>query len=142
MPSTKDASQPTQQLPLPDEVLLSPPSEGKLGDNVAKLESDLAREKEERQEERFLWISGAVVLLNFIGYALIKDIAAFIPLFLLQLILLVVLARRLGVDWAVQAIAWLMFQIRQKEPPANGKDQTVKPNSEPTPKPAPKKAAE
>jgi len=108
---------PRPPLTADEQVLLPPAPDGRLGENIAKLESDLAREREERQEERFLWIAGASILLDYIGYGLIKDFAAFVPMVLLQLILLVVLAKRLGVDWAVQAIGWLMFQMRQKPSP-------------------------
>lgn len=111
--------------PTPDPLVFQAPvSTEKLGDNVAKLESDLAKEREERAEERFLWIAAVAVLFNFIGYALIKDVLAFIPIFVLELILLTVVARRLGVDWAVQLLGALMHSLSKKlgggknDPPA------------------------
>lgn len=91
-----------------------PTSGGQLAENAAKLEADLASEKEERSEERFIWISVVFILVAADVYKLIDSVIVFTLLFLLSLILLIGLAQRLGVDWAVQGVGWLMHWISEK----------------------------
>ncbi len=137
MRSTKPASA------APDEaagqVYRSPPNNEKLGDNVAKLESDLAMEREQRAEERFIWITTVAVLGDFIAYGMLRDFFGFALIFLLELIVLAIVARRLGVDWAVQLIGWVMFHVSRRaapEPPSEDVKPALPP---PRSKPAPKK---
>ncbi len=105
-----DCGVPSPHRRRPDEaagqVYRSPPNNEKLGDNVAKLESDLAMEREQRAEERFIWITTVAVLGDFIAYGMLRDFFGFALIFLLELIVLAIVARRLGVDWAVQLIGW------------------------------------
>lgn len=111
MKSSSDAS-PEIQPTLPDKGGFSVPSSGgALAENVAKLESDLAAEREERCEERFIWIALCYILGSALLYVAIQSILVFMVLFLLGLIVLVGIAKRLGVDWAVQGVGWLMHWI-------------------------------
>jgi len=88
------------------------PSESSaIAENVAKLESDLATEREERNEERFIWIAVCFILSSALLYDAIESVIVFVMLFLLGLVLLVGIAKRLGVDWAVQGVGWLMHWI-------------------------------
>jgi len=91
-----------------------PSSGGALAENTAKLEADLATEREERCEERFIWIAVVFILASGHVYASMDSIWAFLVLFLLSLILLVGIAKRLGVDWAVQSVGWLMHWIAEQ----------------------------
>lgn len=88
-----------------------PAPAGQLAANIAKLESDLASEKEERCEERFIWIAVCYIMGSALLYIAIQSVIVFMVLFLLGLIVLVGIARRLGVDWAVQGVGWLMHWI-------------------------------
>jgi hypothetical protein len=88
-----------------------PSGGGALAENVAKLESDLATEREERCEERFIWIAICYILGSGLLYAAIQSLVVFLVLFLLGLVVLVGIAKRLGVDWAVQGVGWLMHWI-------------------------------
>ncbi|MCG5483646.1 MAG: hypothetical protein KK482_07980 [Sinorhizobium meliloti] len=85
-----------------------------LATNIAKLETDLSTEKEERCEERFIWISVVFALLMTIIYISTQSLPVFFMLFLLGLILLIGIANRLGVDWAVQGVGWLMHWISNR----------------------------
>jgi hypothetical protein len=85
-----------------------------LADNAAKLEADLASEREERCEERFIWIAVVFILSAGHVYASMDSIWAFLVLFLLSLIILIGIAQRLGVDWAVQSVGWLMHWIANR----------------------------
>jgi len=98
----------------------APPSRS--ADNIAKLETDLATEKEERCEERFIWIA-VVFVLVCVPISLVVNFAIFVILFLLGLILLVGIAKRLGVDWAVQGVGWLMHWVSTKANFGGNKDE-------------------
>lgn len=115
-------------------VYSPPPNDEKLGDNVAKLETDLAMEREQRAEERFIWIATVAVLGDFIAYGMLRDFLGFALIFLLELIVLAVVARRLGVDWAVQLIGWLMFHISRRAAPEPS-DPPKKPSEKAIPPP-------
>lgn len=91
-----------------------PASHPSLSANIAKLESDLASEKELRCEERFIWIAVCYVLLMALLYTAMQSWFPFLLLFLLGLIVLVGIAERLGVDWAVRGVGGLMHWISEK----------------------------
>lgn len=112
---TNIAEEPLEKAPviLPKSGFEQPAPSSRSSDNIAKLETDLAREKEERCEERFVWIA-VVFVLVCVPIALVVNFAVFVILFLLGLILLVGIAKRLGVDWAVQGVGWLMHWISTK----------------------------
>jgi len=80
--------------------------------NIYRLETDLDSEKEERKEERFIWVCVAVVLVNM-GFLIAIDGGSVSYLFLLalQLVALLGYAKRLGVDWAVQGIGYLLHKL-------------------------------
>jgi hypothetical protein len=85
-----------------------------LSSNIAKLQDDLDQERDERKEERFHWICVAAFLLDIVAYGALDSFWPFLVLFMFQLIVLVGIARRLGVDWAVHGFGWLLFWISQK----------------------------
>ncbi|MNV36521.1 hypothetical protein D3C71_1280020 [compost metagenome] len=91
-----------------------PSSGGALAENTAKLEADLATEREELCEERFILIAVVFILISAHVYASMDSVIAFICLFMLSLVLLVGIANRLGVDWAVQGVGWLMHHIAER----------------------------
>ena len=82
--------------PLDGEVLDANPS---ATDNVAaQLESDLQQERDSRREERFYWIFCLVVVANVPLFGSMPSAWAYVPTFLLELVLLIGLADWLGVD--------------------------------------------
>jgi hypothetical protein len=94
--------------------LAVPTSSGALSQNTAKLEADLSNEREERCEERFIWIALVFILASGHVYASMENFWAFLVLFLLSLILLIGIAKRLGVDWAVQSVGWFLHWIAER----------------------------
>ncbi|WP_116082058.1 hypothetical protein [Tropicimonas sp. IMCC34011] len=88
-----------------------------LMENIAKLETDLDAEKEERREERFYWICGVAISFDVIAIQAVSGSWLFAPVFMLQLILLVGIAQRLGVDWAVQMIGALFHWMTSRGKP-------------------------
>lgn len=75
---------------------LIPPSATERG--AAKLEADLQTERDSRNEERFYWIFALVIIANVPILNSFESEWAFLPTFLLEIILLIGLADRLGVD--------------------------------------------
>ncbi len=104
----------SKQLPSDTGAFASPAPGGQLAENTAKLEADLATEREERSEERFIWIAVVFILCSAHVYASMDSVIAFICLFMLSLVLLIGIAKRLGVDWAVQGVGWLMHRIAER----------------------------
>lgn len=77
---------------------------GKLADNIARLETDLDAERDGRKEERFYWICLSAFLLDPLVYRGVDNFPAFIIIFMFQLVVLIGLAHKLGVDWAVKGL--------------------------------------
>lgn len=87
----------------------------KLIEKADQLEEGLASEKDERREERFYWILSVALLLNVLFAKFLQNNVAFITLFVIQLFFLAAVARKLGVDWVVEATdrsaKWVSDQI-------------------------------
>lgn len=119
MSTTSDAPspkvpEPTVELSLDviDSAEEATPQQNKLMSNISQLETDLDTEKEERKEERFIWACAVVVLLNALVLVSIGGGSfSFTLLFLFQLVVMLGVANKLGVDWAVRGIGWLLHQI-------------------------------
>ena len=96
------------------EVELLEPAENsgvadQLFQNIARLETDLSKERDERLEERFRWVCAVTVLVNLLTLTAIDGGSiSYMMLLLLQLIVLLGYAQKLGVDWAVKLIGDLL----------------------------------
>lgn len=66
---------------------------------IAALERQLQRVQDKRNEERFIWTLVSVLLIDIIAFPGLGW--AMIPVFLLELILLIATAKWFGIDWAV-----------------------------------------
>lgn len=122
MKNISEESVDTVQPPRPRSGFDQPAPDTPLATNIAKLETDLATEKEERCEERFIWIAVVFGLLMTTVYTATESLPVFLMLFLLGLVLLIGIANRLGVDWAVQGVGWLMHWISTRTKFGSGKD--------------------
>lgn len=112
-------NRPSQLPQLDDDAFSVPePSNGSglptLADNIAKLETDLDAERDERKEERFHWICAMAFMLDIIAYQVMGSFPAFLLVFMFQLVFLVGVAKKLGVDWAVQGIGGLLHWISER----------------------------
>lgn len=83
-------------------------------ENAARLQELYDKEKEERLEERFIWVCVSVILLDGILIVAIGGAWSIGPLFLLEIVLLFGAARMWGVDWAVQSMGWLMHRLAER----------------------------
>lgn len=65
---------------------------------IAKIESDLEKEKDSRREERFFWIFGIVVIIDAFTLSASSNLAGIFIIAIFQFILLVTLAAWFGLD--------------------------------------------
>ncbi|MFP4465016.1 MAG: hypothetical protein ACLFP8_07300 [Alphaproteobacteria bacterium] len=75
-----------------------PDDEGKKDKQIATLQTQLEEVKEERHEERFCWALSLLILLNVFFFTNMEGWGAPISILLLQLVLLIILARKWGVE--------------------------------------------
>jgi hypothetical protein len=75
-----------------------PGDEGKKDKQIATLQTQLEDVKEERKEERFCWALSLLILLNVFFFTNIDGWGAAISIVFLQLVLLIILARKWGVE--------------------------------------------
>lgn len=69
--------------------------------SIKQLEDDLLDEKDKRREHSFLFTLGIVFLFDVMMAKFLESVPLTIFFVIVQLILLVALAKRLGVDWIV-----------------------------------------
>ncbi|AUQ51100.1 hypothetical protein PhaeoP83_02851 [Phaeobacter inhibens] len=84
-----------------------------LSANVARLETSLDAEKEERLEERFRWVVVTSILFDVIAISSVDGSWLFVPIFMLQLIVLIGFAKAYGVDWAERLIGQLLHWVSE-----------------------------
>ena len=82
-----------------------------LTNNIARLETSLNAEQEDRLEERFTWVCAVALLLDVLAISAMDGSWLFLPIFMLQLVILIGYAQKCGVDWAVQLLAWLLHKV-------------------------------
>ena len=85
-----------------------------LANNIARLESRLDAEREERLEERFRWVCAATVLFDVVAVVAMDGSLLFLPIFMMQLIATLGYAKSCGVDWAEQLIGQLIHIVSER----------------------------
>lgn len=85
-----------------------------LASNVATLSNELDGEREARKEERFIWVCALTVMFDVVAVQGMSGSWAFLPIFLLQLVMLAGYAKHAGVDWAEQLIGQLLHRYLKK----------------------------
>lgn len=86
----------------------------KLTDAIAKLETDLVAEREDRREKEFIFVAVIAFFASVICFKLLDNTILSICLFLFELVILTGLANRMGVDWAVRGIGWLTHILSKR----------------------------
>lgn len=76
----------------------TPDGKSRDDETIASLQKELARTKERNREERFCWALSLIVLLDVFFFTSTNGWGAPIVLLFLQVILLIILARRWGVE--------------------------------------------
>lgn len=82
---------------------------------MGDLEEELQRVKDAHNEERFIWILAILILCNaFVSPSV--PIKSWIFLVLLQLVFLIALAQRLGIDEVVVILSNLLAKVTGRRP--------------------------
>ncbi|MDB6181151.1 hypothetical protein [Paracoccus fistulariae] len=86
-----------------------------LSNNIARLETELDAEREQRLEERFRWICAMSLVLDVLAVSALDGSWLFVPIFMLQLIVMIGFAKAYGVDWAEQLIGQLLHHLSRQD---------------------------
>lgn len=81
-----------------DEIVDGGPPSDKRDEKIAELEGKLEATRDERNEERFIWILVLMIVFNAGVFPHMQNFGGPTGILVIELILLVVLGRRLGVD--------------------------------------------
>lgn len=85
-----------------------------LSNNIARLETELDAEREQRLEERFRWVCVMSLVLDVLAVSALDSSWLFLPIFMLQLIVMIGFAKAYGVDWAEQLIGQLLHHLSRQ----------------------------
>jgi len=103
-------------MPEPKLDLAGPGESEKVADAAASLADELEAAKDARKEERFVWITVVVILVDVLWFKDSPNPALPFVVLVLQLILLIVLARRMGINDVVELIDRLLHTVSSKGP--------------------------
>ena len=81
---------------------------------IQELQNDLAEEKDARLEERFAFIVVGVILLDVVFFSVIPTLAGPLALVVLELLILIPLARRMGKDEVARIITAVITRMAGK----------------------------
>jgi hypothetical protein len=70
----------------------------KLHAQIAQLQEELAKERDARREERFVFIVLTVLLLDIVFFSVMESFGGPLALLILELLILIPLARRMGME--------------------------------------------
>lgn len=77
---------------------LLPQEASKTYEQIDELQKNLARERDARREDRFVFIVLLILLLDVVFFSVMPTLAGPIALMVLQLLVLIPLARRMGME--------------------------------------------
>lgn len=78
---------------------------------IEELQQDLAEERDARLEERFIFIVVCVLLLDIVFFSVMPSFGGPIALLILQLLILIPLARRMGMQEIVTMLDRVLSRI-------------------------------
>jgi len=84
-----------------------------LDDVVAQLQKSLESEKASRQEERFIWIMVSVILVDVLWFRNAQNVTVPVVILILELVVLLVLAKRMGIQELVLIFERIINRIGQ-----------------------------
>jgi predicted nucleic acid-binding Zn ribbon protein len=83
-------------------------------EQVASLQEKLAHEKDARQQERFIFIVVVVLLLNVVFFSVLPTFGGPLALILLELLILIPLAKRMGMEEIAELLSRLLDHMAGK----------------------------
>lgn len=81
---------------------------------IQELQTQLARERDWRKEDRFIGIVLLTILLNVVFFSVLPTFGGPLAILLLELLILIPLARRMGMDEIVQIINSVVDRLAGK----------------------------
>jgi hypothetical protein len=95
------------------ESLLSP-EPSKVDEQILELQNDLAAERDARNEERFVFIVLVVLLLDVVFFTVMPTFGGPLALLVLELLILIPLARRMGMQEIAQILSSVIDRMAGK----------------------------
>lgn len=85
--------------------------EGKWADQINGLQEELARERDARREDRFVYLTLLTLLLDVTFFTVMPNFAGPVALLVLELLILIPLANRLGMQEIGQLISGVLTRV-------------------------------
>ena len=79
-------------------------------EQIAKLQGELSSEQDKRKEERFIWILVSAFFFNCFSFEHISWYVVLI-LFILELAILMIIAKWLGIEYAIKILKPLSYKL-------------------------------
>lgn len=89
-------------------------SVSKKDEQIAQLQTELAEAQDARSEDRFVFIIVCVILLDIVFFTVMPTFGGPVALLLLQLLILIPLARRMGMDEIATIINGVISRLAGK----------------------------
>jgi hypothetical protein len=86
----------------------------KRDEQIDELQQQLTAEKDARREDRFVFIVVVVVLLDIVFFSVMPTFGGPIALLILQVLILVPLARRMGMEEVAQLLSRVLDRMADK----------------------------
>ena len=86
---------------------------------ITKLEEDLSKERTARSEERFISLLVLVIILDILFFTLMPSLSGPIAILVLQLLLLVPVARMMKIDEITKLLYRAFFQVAKRKDKAD-----------------------
>lgn len=93
--------------------LVAADGESKTDEQINKLQEMLTRERDGRREDRFMFVAVATILLDICFFS-VTNAGAAVGIILLEVIVLFILARRMGMDEVVEMLSALLRRAGDK----------------------------
>jgi hypothetical protein len=81
---------------------------------INELEKQLEREKDARNEDRFIFIACVVILLNVVFFSVMPSFGGPLALLILELLVLIPLARRMGMEEVAGILDRVLYRVTGK----------------------------
>ena len=81
---------------------------------VSELQEQLTQERDERREERFVFLVVIVILLNVIFFSFMPSFGGPLAILILELLVLIPLARRMGMEEIAQILSRVIDRVASR----------------------------
>ena len=81
---------------------------------ISELQSDLVKERDARKEDRFVFIVLIVILLDIVFFSLMPTFGGPLALLVLELLILIPLAKRMGMEEVAQILSRVLNRMAGK----------------------------